>query len=156
MSSKETPWKGQDQILSAKTSSYYLLGVMIGPLKFLTARKILPLLDLLAKCKRVLACSCSPNVCLARSSESKFFISARADKKIAVLGMLTNARKDHSSPPISWNDVKIYFPLIKKTKRKGLESQPRNSLMRLVLQGSLILGFLRSCRNIKWKRTVGF
>ena len=25
MSSKETPWKGQDQILSAKTSSYYFL-----------------------------------------------------------------------------------------------------------------------------------
>ena len=33
---------------------------MNGPLKFLTARKILPLLDLLAKFKRVLACSCSP------------------------------------------------------------------------------------------------
>ena len=29
------------------------LGVMNGPLKFLTARKILPLLDLLAKFKRV-------------------------------------------------------------------------------------------------------
>ena len=38
-------------------------GVMNGPLKFLTARKILPLLDLLAKFKRVLACSCSPNFC---------------------------------------------------------------------------------------------
>ena len=38
-------------------------GVMNGPLKFLTARKILPLLDLLAKFKRVLACSCSQNVC---------------------------------------------------------------------------------------------
>ena len=50
---------------------------MNGPLKFLTARKILPLLDLLAKFKRVLA---------------------RARKKIAVLGMLANARKDHSSP----------------------------------------------------------
>ena len=33
------------------------LRVMNGPLKFLTARKILPLLDLLAKFKRVLACS---------------------------------------------------------------------------------------------------
>ena len=30
---------------------------MNGPLKFLTARKILPSLDLLAKYKRVLACS---------------------------------------------------------------------------------------------------
>ena len=35
------------------------IGVMNGPLKFSTARKILPLLDLLAKFKRVLACSCS-------------------------------------------------------------------------------------------------
>ena len=35
--------------------------MMNGPLKFLTARKILPLLDLLAKFKRVLACSCSQN-----------------------------------------------------------------------------------------------
>ena len=40
-----------------------ITGVMNGPLKFLTARKILPLLDLLAKFKRVLACSCSQNVC---------------------------------------------------------------------------------------------
>ena len=48
--------------------------MMNGPLKFLTARKILPLLDLLAKFKRVLACSCSSNFCVAR----KFFISARA------------------------------------------------------------------------------
>ena len=57
---------------------------MNGPLTFLTARKILPLLDLLAK--------------FLRCSQSKFFISARARKKIAVLGMLANARKDHSSP----------------------------------------------------------
>ena len=40
-----------------------ITGVMKGPLKFLTARKILPLLDFLAKFKRVLACSCSQNVC---------------------------------------------------------------------------------------------
>ena len=32
------------------------------------------------------------------SSQSKIFISARARKKIAVLGMLANACKDHSSP----------------------------------------------------------
>ena len=75
------------------------LGVKNGPLKFLTARKILPLLNLLAKFKRVLACSCSPNFCVARKlSKEIFFISARARKKIAVLGMLANARKDHSSP----------------------------------------------------------
>ena len=39
-----------------------ITGVMNGPLRFLTARKILPLLDLLEKFKRVLACSCSQNV----------------------------------------------------------------------------------------------
>ena len=39
----------------------------------------------LAKFKRVLACSCYSNFCVAR-------------KKIAVLGMLTNAHKDHLSP----------------------------------------------------------
>ena len=77
-----------------------LIGVMNGTLKFLTARKILPLLDLLTKFKRVLACSCPPNFFVARklSTQSKFFITARARKKIAVLGMLSNARKDHSSP----------------------------------------------------------
>ena len=37
---------------------------MNGPLKFLTARKMLPLLDLLANFKLVLACSCSQNFCM--------------------------------------------------------------------------------------------
>ena len=48
-------------------------GVMNGPLKFLTARKILPLLDLLAKFKRVLACSCFPNFCVARQLAKQIF-----------------------------------------------------------------------------------
>ena len=48
-------------------------GVMDGPLKFLPARKILPLLDLLAKFKRVLACSCSPNFCSC--SHARFLVS---------------------------------------------------------------------------------
>ena len=74
------------------------VGVMNGPLKFLTARKILPLLDLLAKFKRVLAFSCSPNFGVARKLAKQIFISSHAHKKIAVLGMLANARKDHSSP----------------------------------------------------------
>ena len=46
---------------------------MNGPLKFLTARKILPLLDLLAKFKRVLACSRSPNFCVARKLAKQIF-----------------------------------------------------------------------------------
>ena len=46
---------------------------MNGPLKFLTARKILPLLDLLAKFKRVLACSCSLNFCVARKLAKQIF-----------------------------------------------------------------------------------
>ena len=45
---------------------------------------------------------------LLASSQSKFFISARARQKIAVLGMLANARKDHSSP--------LYSLQIKKYK----------------------------------------
>ena len=68
---------------------YLLLGVMNGPWKFLTVRKILPLLDLLAKFKRSK---------LLAARKANFFISARARKKIAVHGMLANARKDHSSP----------------------------------------------------------
>ena len=46
---------------------------MNGPLKFLTARKILPSLDLLAKFKRVLACSCSQNFCSC--SQARFLVS---------------------------------------------------------------------------------
>ena len=49
-------------------------GVMNGPLKFLTSRKILPLLDLLAKFKRVLACSCSPNFGVARKLAKQFLL----------------------------------------------------------------------------------
>ena len=54
-------------------SEKYHVGVMNGPLKFLTACKILPLLDLLAKFKRVLACSCSPNFCSC--SNARFLVS---------------------------------------------------------------------------------
>ena len=50
------------------------IGVIKGPLKFLTARKILPLLDLLAKFKVLLACSCSPNFCVARKVAKQFFL----------------------------------------------------------------------------------
>ena len=50
---------------------------MNGPLKFLTARKILPLLDLLAKFKRVLACSCSQNFCSC--SHARFLVSIARD-----------------------------------------------------------------------------
>ena len=59
---------------------------MNGPLKFLTARNECSL----ARAPQIFA--------LLASSQSKFFISARARKKIAVLGMLANARKDHSLP----------------------------------------------------------
>ena len=47
---------------------------MNGPLKFLTARKILPLLDLLAKFQRVIACSCSPNFCVALKLAKQIFL----------------------------------------------------------------------------------
>ena len=47
---------------------------MNGPLKFLTARKILPLLDLLAKLKRVIARSCSPNFCSCLQARKANFL----------------------------------------------------------------------------------
>ena len=79
----------------------YILGVMNGPLKFLNARKILPLLDLLAKFKRVLACSWSPNFCsCSQARKANFLFLLVLAKRIAVLGMLANARKDHSLPLI--------------------------------------------------------
>ena len=54
---------------------------MNGPLKFLTVRKILPLLDLLAKCKRVLACSCSPNFYVARKLAKQIFYFCSCSQK---------------------------------------------------------------------------
>ena len=51
-----------------------VIGVMNGPLKFLTACKILPLLDLLAKFKRVLACLCSPNFCSGLQARKANFL----------------------------------------------------------------------------------
>ena len=47
---------------------------MNGPLKILTARKILPLLDLLAKLKRVLARSYSPNFCSCLQARKANFL----------------------------------------------------------------------------------
>ena len=57
----------------AKTRGQNKTRVMNGPLQFLTASKIFPLLDLLAKFKRVLACSCSPNFCSC--SHARFLVS---------------------------------------------------------------------------------
>ena len=49
------------------------VGLMTGSWKFLTAHKILPLLNLLTKFKWVLACSCSPNFCSC--SQAGFLVS---------------------------------------------------------------------------------
>ena len=68
---------------------------MDGPLKLLTAGKILPLLDLLAKFKRVLACSCSPNFCVARKLAKQFFYFCSCSQTNR---SARHARKDHSSP----------------------------------------------------------
>ena len=51
---------------------------MNGPLKFLTARKILPLF---AKFIRVLACSCSPNFCIARKLAKRIFYFCSCSQK---------------------------------------------------------------------------
>ena len=65
--------------------AYIIKEVINGPLKFLTARKILPLLDLLAKFKRVLACSCSPNFCVARklAKQISYFCSCSQQNRSA-------------------------------------------------------------------------
>ena len=54
---------------------------MNSPLKFLTARKILPLLDLLAKFKRVLTCLCSPNFCAAHKRAKQIFYFCSCSQK---------------------------------------------------------------------------
>ena len=84
------------------------VGVMNGPLKFLTACKILPLLDLLAKFKRVLACSCSPNFCVGRKLAKQVFYFCSCSQKNR---SARHARKDHSSPL-------SVSPKTKKEKRK--------------------------------------
>ena len=53
---------------------------MNGPLKFLTARNILPLLNSLAKFKRVLACSCSPKFCIARKLAKQIYFCSCLQK----------------------------------------------------------------------------
>ena len=50
---------------------------MNGPLKLLTARKNLALVDLVAKFKRVLDCSCSPSFCSC--SYARFLVSIARD-----------------------------------------------------------------------------
>ena len=62
---------------------------MNGPLKFLTARKIKTSARLLVLPK-FLRCS--------QARKANFLFLLVLAKKIAVLGMLANARKDHSSP----------------------------------------------------------
>ena len=68
--------------------------------KIFNCSQILPLLDLLAKFNECSLARAPQIFALLASSQSKFFISARAHKKIAVLGMLANARKNYSSPLI--------------------------------------------------------
>ena len=76
-----------------------IAGMINGRLKFLTPRKILPLLDLLAKFKRVLACSCSPNFCVARKLAKQIFYFCSCSQKNR---SARHARKDHSSPLIAF------------------------------------------------------
>ena len=68
-----------------------------------------------ARCLRVVL----SKLLAARCWQSKFFISARAPQKIAVLTWLANARKDHPSPlvqlifPVKYN---VYQIVITETK----------------------------------------
>ena len=60
----------------AKRSRAQKVGVSNGPLKFSSARKICPLLDLLAKLKRVLACSCSQKI--RNCSHARILVKVRS------------------------------------------------------------------------------
>ena len=68
------------------------------PFNFNCARKIWPLLELLAKITRVLACSCSQKFCNCSHPFKNNLTSARARKNKHTARMLANARKDHSIP----------------------------------------------------------
>ena len=57
------------------------------------------------------------NIRSARCSQSKLFLPARARKKIAVLGMLTNACKDHYLGKNSI-DYPIYRPKSEMVSKK--------------------------------------
>ena len=99
-----------------------LLGVMNGPLKFLTARKILPLLDLLAKFKRVLACSCSQKNRRARHARecsqrpfvtSTFYCPSRKLKSQYTWRFWVSKSPGCKSVPYSihtWWDISISCP----------------------------------------------
>ena len=104
-------------------------------------------LKLLEKFYLCSTCSQNLNYCsLARapqifallaSSQSKFFISAHARKKIAVLGMLANARKDHSSPLNQSNrqpNLKQYYQtnITDRSKQVYFHYDKRTSLLTLV------------------------
>ena len=79
---------------------------MNGPLKFLTARKILPLL---AKFIRVLACSCSPNFCIARKLAKQIFYFCSCSQKNR---SAWHARKCSQRPFITPNcHCQYYYPV---------------------------------------------
>ena len=96
----------------------YIVGVMNGPLKFLTARKIFYLCSICSQNLNECSLARAPQIfALLARSQSKFFISARARKKIAVLGMLANARKDLSSPLIVFRLASIRFVILRSDFR---------------------------------------
>ena len=86
------------------------LGVMNGPSKFLTARKILPLLDLLAKFKQVLVCKCSPNFCsCSQARKAKFLFLLVLAKKSQCSACSRMLAKTIRHPLISSRLPNTYF-----------------------------------------------
>ena len=104
----------------------WLWGVMNGPLKFLTARKILPLLNLLAEFKRLLVL---PK--FLRCSQSNFFYFCSCSQKNC---SARHARKDHSSP-LLW--------------------QPVVSTSSCMLRIQKLITFNMTCVDISYKFTLG-
>ena len=85
---------------------------MNSPLKFLTARKILPLLDLLAKFKRVLACLCSPNLCVTRKlAKQIFYFCSCSQKNCSARHACECSQRPFITPKIAQDIVKLSITL---------------------------------------------
>ena len=101
---------------STSVTRVQITGVMNGPLKFLTARKILPLLDLLAKFKRVLACSCSPNFCVARKlAKQIFYFCSCSQKNCSARHACKCSQRPFVTPNNAKNEYKYWYLTVQST-----------------------------------------
>ena len=103
---------------------------MNGP--FLTARKIWPLLDLLAKCKRVLACSCSPNFFVAcKLAKQIFYFCSCSQKNRSARHARECSQRPFVTPHTHYHTfsyLKTQEKIKKKYKKYKAKAQQINSI----------------------------